>query len=104
MQQQRSMYSSLIYLHPTNLLLPLVLVQSRGAQVAPPFKQHRVANELEPRRELQTGLLEHRLQVLGRHEPGVADFIHVGIQIDICLDEEDIVDCRIWLDVFDIES
>lgn len=51
--------------HPADFRLALVLVQSRGAQVAPPLEQHRVADQLEPRRKLQSWLLEHLLQLIG---------------------------------------
>ena len=61
--------------------------------MAPPLEQHRVADELEPRRELQARLLEHLLQLVGRHVSRIADFVEVHVEIDIGLDEEDIVDC-----------
>ena len=78
--------------HPTDLLLVLVWLQRLRAQVTPPLKQHRVADKLEPRRELQPRLLEHLLQLLGGDVFCVAHFVRVLVKIDIGLDEKDVVD------------
>lgn len=51
--------------HPADLCFALVLVEGRGTQVAPPFKQHRIADELEPRSKFQAGLFKHGLQLVG---------------------------------------
>jgi len=80
-------------LHPSNARLPLVLVQRRRTELAPPLEQHRVADELEPWREDKPGLLKHLLQFRLRHVLRIAHFVGVDIQIDIGLDKEDIVDC-----------
>ena len=50
--------------HPPNLLLVLVLLQAR-IEMLPPLKQHRVADELEPRRKLEAGILKELLELLG---------------------------------------
>lgn len=78
-------------LHPANLRLALILVQGRSAQVTPPLEQHRVANQLKPRGELQAGLLKHCLQLVGGDIAGIPDFVQVGIQVNICLNEENVV-------------
>lgn len=78
--------------HAANLLLPLVLVQVGGAEVAPPLEQHRIANQLEPGSEFEARLGEHPLQFLGADIFRIADFVRVHVQIDICLNEEDIID------------
>lgn len=78
-------------LHPPNLLLPRVLVQST-IKVLPPFEQHCVAYQLEPWREFQRVVLEHCLQLALGNVFGVFDFVGVGRQVDIGLDEEYVVD------------
>lgn len=66
-------------LHPSNARLSLVLVQRRRTELAPPFEQHRVADELEPRREDEPGLLEHLLQFLFRDVFRIAHFVGIDI-------------------------
>lgn len=78
--------------HPADLLLALVLVKGRGAEVAPPLKQHGVANQLEPWRELQIGLLEHLLQLIGGDVASVPHLVRAWLQVNVCLDKENIVD------------
>lgn len=73
--QDRDTPDAVNVLHPTNLLFVLVLVQGRGAKMTPPLKQHGIADQLEPRGEFQTGLLEHSLQLISRHIGGVADLV-----------------------------
>lgn len=77
--------------HAANLGFAFVLIQGRGTQMTPPLEQHRVANQLEPRCEGEVGLLEHGLQVLCRNVFGVPHLVRVGVQIDIRLNEQDIV-------------
>mgnify|MGYP007054562521 CR=1 FL=1 len=79
--------------HPPDLLLALVLVELRGAEVAPPLEQQGVADELEPRRELEVGLREHLLELVRGHVAGVFDLVGVDLEVDVRLDEEDVVDC-----------
>lgn len=78
--------------HATDLLLVGVLLQAR-IQMLPPLKEHRLADELEPRRERQVGVSKLLLQLLRRYVCGRLDFILVDIEVDIRLDEEDVVDC-----------
>lgn len=80
-------------LHASNLRLALELVERWGVEMAPPLEQHGVADELEPRRELQVWPLEHRLQLGGRNIRGVTDFVGVNVEINVRLDEEDVIDC-----------
>ena len=60
--------------------------------MAPPLKQHGVADQLEPWGEFQTGLLEHALQFISRNVGGVANLVRAGVEVNIGLDEEDVVD------------
>lgn len=80
-------------LHAADLLLVKVLVEA-GVKVSPPLKQHRVADELEPRGELELGVLELGLELLGGDVLGGLDLIRVDLEIDIRLDEEDVVNCE----------
>ena len=64
----------------------------------PPFKQHGIANELEPRREFEIGPLEQLLQFIRTDISRSLDFIWIDIQIDVCLDEENIVDYKVLAD------
>lgn len=59
--------------------------------MVPPLKEHRVADELEPRRELEAGILELLLELLGRDVLGRLDLVRAGRQVDIGLDEENVV-------------
>lgn len=76
--------------HPPNLLLVLVLLQAR-IEMVPPLKEHRVADELEPRRELEAGVLKLLLELLGRDVLGRLDLVRAGRQVYIGLDEENVV-------------
>ncbi len=58
----------------------------------PPFEQQRIADELKPRCELQDMVVEHRLQSISIDVASVAYFVEVRLQVDVCLDEEDVVD------------
>ena len=76
--------------HPPNLLLVLVLLQAR-IEMVPPLKEHRVADELEPRCELEAWVLKLLLELFGRDVLGCLDLVRAGLQIDIGLDEENVV-------------
>lgn len=78
-------------LHAADLLLIGVLVQTR-VKALPPLKQHRVADELEPGSELQRGVLEELLEVLGADVLSSLDFVGAGVEIDVSLNEQDVVD------------
>ena len=58
----------------------------------PPLEEHRVADELEPRRELERRVLELLLELLGRDVLRVPDLVGVDVQVDVRLDEQDVVD------------
>jgi hypothetical protein len=77
--------------HSSDLLFVHVLLQAL-VKVLPPFEQQRIADELEPRCELQGRVVEHRLQSIGIDIASVAYFVEVRLQVDVCLDEEDVVD------------
>jgi hypothetical protein len=57
----------------------------------PPFEQHRLANEFEPRCELQRRVIERLPQPVGGDIFDVHDLVLVDVQIDISLDEKDVV-------------
>lgn len=50
-----------------------------------------MADEFEPGREFQRRIFEHSLEVLGGHIAGIADFVRIDFEIDVCLYEEDVV-------------
>lgn len=58
----------------------------------PPLEEHRVANELEPGREFEARVLEHLLQLLRRDVLCGLHLVLVGVDVDVGLDEEDVVD------------
>jgi hypothetical protein len=62
--------------------------------MAPPFEQHSVANQFEPRGEFESGVGEHALEFFGGDVFGILDFVGVGCDIDIGLDEEDVVNYK----------
>jgi len=78
--------------HASNLLLAHILVQAR-IEVAPPLVKHALADELEPRRELERRVLEHALQLLLAHIARIPCFVGVHRQIDVRLDEQNVVNC-----------
>lgn len=57
----------------------------------PPLEQQRITNEFEPGRKLQVGIIEHRLQPLSGNVSGISDFVQVGFEVDIGLNEEDVI-------------
>jgi hypothetical protein len=77
--------------HSPDLLLVQELLETR-IEVLPPLEQHRFANELEPWRELQLGILEESLQILGRDIFCILDLVLVDVEVNIGLDEQDVVD------------
>lgn len=62
--------------------------------MAPPFKEHSVANQFEPRSEFELGVGEHALEVFGGDVFDILNFIGVGYDIDVGLDEEDVVNYK----------
>lgn len=78
-------------LHASNSSLALVLVQTL-IKVVPPLKEHALTDELEPRRKGQRLVLEHGLELRFGNVFGVANFVGTGLEVDVCLDEEDIID------------
>lgn len=78
-------------LHTTNLLFVHVLVQAR-VEVLPPLKEHRVADELKPRGELEVGLLKQFLELLGCDILCVLNLVGAGVEVDVGLDEKNVVD------------
>lgn len=78
--------------HPPDLRLVLVLFQI--IHILPPLKQHRIANELEPRSKAQAFILKHCLELVSSDIFVSLDLVRVDVEVDFCLDEEDIIDYR----------
>lgn len=57
----------------------------------PPFEQQRMTDEFEPWGKLQGWIVEHGLQSIGGNVLRVSDLIQVWLDIDICFDEQDVV-------------
>jgi hypothetical protein len=83
-------HSLFISLHPPDLCLTQVLLEAR-VEVAPPLEEHCLADQFEPRCELERLVLEHGLQLVLGNERAVTDFVGVDVEVDIGLDEEDVV-------------
>lgn len=78
--------------HAPNLLLVGVLLKPR-VKVLPPLEEHRVADELEPGRELEARVLEQLLESVGGGVLRGLDLVLVGVEVDVGLDEENVIDC-----------
>lgn len=76
--------------HAADLLLLGERLES-VVEGSPPLKEHGLADELEPRGELERRVLEHFLELLGRNPTCVADFVQVGIDLGVGLDEKDVI-------------
>ena len=50
-----------------------------------------MADQLEPRREKQAGVVEHGLELVGSNILHISGLVEVRLQIDVGLDEEDVV-------------
>lgn len=59
----------------------------------PPFEEHRITDELEPRCELEIGIRKHRLEFLLGNISGIFYFIGIWQVMNIGLDKEYVVDC-----------
>ena len=79
-------------LHPPDLSLPNVLFQPT-IQVFPPLKQHRIANQLEPRSKLVLWIIKHLAEVVGGGIASRLDLVQIGLKVDVGLDEQNVVDC-----------
>jgi hypothetical protein len=62
--------------------------------VIPPLIKHAFADQLEPGRKLQRFVFEHGPKILLGDESRVADFVGVYIEVNISLDKENVVDCK----------
>lgn len=78
--------------HPSNLRLPEVFFKAR-VEVGPPFKEHRLADQLEPRCKLERLVLEHSFQLLRADEDAVTNFVRVDVKVDVSFNKENVVDC-----------
>ena len=79
--------------HSADLLLVHVLVEA-AVQALPPLEEHRVADELEPRGELQRRVVKELLELLGRDVLCGLNLVGAGVKVDIRLDKEDVVNCE----------
>lgn len=57
----------------------------------PPIKKHRVADQLEPRSELERRVCKLRLELLGRDVRSCLHLVGVDVKVNLALDEEDVV-------------
>lgn len=80
--------------HPPNVLLAHICLQAI-IEVVPPFVKHALADQFEPRCKLQRLVLKHGLEIVLGDIARVAHFIGVDVQVDIGLDEEDVINCRL---------
>lgn len=76
--------------HASDGCFALVLVQSL-VYGSPPFKEHALADKLEPGGKLEGVVLEHGLEVGFGDVFGGLDFVGVDIEVDVGLDEEDVI-------------
>lgn len=79
-------------LHSPNPFLLLKLVKGGCTEKTPPFKQHRITNQLEPWCEFQIRLLKHGFKFLRSDVLGCLGFVGIDIDVDIGLDEKNVVD------------
>jgi hypothetical protein len=86
--------SSPIRSHPSYLLFVHVLLDA-VVQVLPPLEEQRVADEFEPGRKLERGVIEHGLQSVSSNVFGIADFVQIGLEINVGFDEENVVNCMV---------
>jgi hypothetical protein len=80
----------LIGSHSSDLLFVHVLLQAL-VQMLPPFEQQGVTDKFEPWGKLQGRIVEHRLQSIGSNVSSVSDFVQIGFKVNVCFDEEDVV-------------
>ena len=78
-------------LHSSDIFLANVFVQSR-VQVIPPFEQHGVTDQLEPRGKLQRIVLEHRPQLFLGYKFRIPYFVRIWRVLRIGLDDKNVVD------------
>lgn len=58
----------------------------------PPFEKHRIADQLEPGRELRSLVVKHPLQLAFGNISRVFDFVGIRRDVNVGLDEEYVVD------------
>jgi len=83
----------LAFSHPPNLGLVHVLLQA-FIEMLPPFEEQGVANKPEPWCKLQVAIVEHGLQFVGGNISSASNLVQVWLEVNICLDEENVVNCR----------
>lgn len=72
--------------HAPNFLFVGVLLESR-VEVRPPLKEHGLADELEPWRDLDLWVGKQRLQLIRGNVLRILHLVLVDVQIDVRLDE-----------------
>lgn len=78
-------------LHSVNLFLVHKLLEA-VVEVSPPVKEERVADELEPGGELEARVVKQSLELVGADILGSLDLVGAGVEVDVGLDEENVVD------------
>ena len=76
--------------HPSDLAFSNVLFQPL-IQMFPPLKKHRLAYQLEPRRELQPVVREHCFQFHLRDISSILYFVGIPCVVNVRLDEQDVI-------------
>jgi hypothetical protein len=85
--------------HSPDLTLSNILFQIAPDQRIPPFKQHALADQPEPRRELEILALaqprlrlpEQLLQLFLAHPCSITHLVHINVQIRLRFNEENVV-------------
>jgi hypothetical protein len=79
--------------HPADLCVVQIPVQSL-IKVPPPLEQHRLADELEPGRELQVFVLKLSFEFAFRHVLDISYFVRIRVDVNFggWLDEENVID------------
>lgn len=90
-KSDRSKSSFLVALHSVDRLIVRVLLET-GVKASPPVKEECIADELEPRGELEAGVFEELLETVGAAVLSVPDLVRAGGKVDVGFNEQNIVD------------
>lgn len=90
-KSDRSKSSFLVALHSVDPLIVCVLLET-GVKASPPVKEESIADELEPRCELEAGVLKELLETVRAAVLSVPDLVRAGGKVDVGFDEQNVVD------------